>query len=189
MSFAGFRHGQCRFITRVIRLDDAGGRKPSGLLHAGGRCRRIHQSRSPCVPHRHARRAVRGMKRQDRSEIPSLPPCRRRETNFRRPSWQRLTSFPHHKRRPRLAATPCGVSEGGMADCRHCLIGRGKTLPSIPRETRKINVLVKTEGLERPRFPARGDSAGLRTCEMKVADAAGPPSMAPKKRRTADGNE
>ena len=43
----------------------------------------------------------------------AVPPCRRRETTFRRPFWYRITSVPHPKRRPRLAATPCGVSAAG----------------------------------------------------------------------------
>ena len=98
----------------------------SGMVHPGGRCRRIRRLLPPCVPHRHARRAVRGVKRKGRSDALSLPPCRRRETTFREPSWRRLTSFPHHKRRPRLAATPCSVSVAGWEDCRHRFSGRGK---------------------------------------------------------------
>ena len=48
-----------------------------------------------------------------RSETPRLSPCRRRETIFRGPRGWRLTSFPHHQRRPHLAGTPAGVSESG----------------------------------------------------------------------------
>ena len=66
------------------------------------------------------------LKRKGRSDARSLPPCRRRETIFRRPPWRRLTSFPHHRRRPRLAATPCSVSVAGWGDCRHEFGRRGK---------------------------------------------------------------
>ena len=54
-----------------------------------------------------------GMKPRSRSDAPPFPPCRRRETTFRRPFRCRITSVPHPKRRPRLAATPCGVSAAG----------------------------------------------------------------------------
>ena len=95
-------------------------------FHPGGRCRRIRQTQPPCVPHRHARRAVRGVKRQGWSDTPPLPPCRRRETIFRRPFWHGLTSVPNQKRRPRLTATPGSVSVTGWGDCRHGLRGWGK---------------------------------------------------------------
>ena len=91
----------------------ATGRKSMRLsraFHPGGRCRRIRQSQPPCMPHRHIRRAA---KRQDRSDIFSLPPCRRRETTFRRPGAWDFASFPHTLRRSRLAATPCSVSAAG----------------------------------------------------------------------------
>ena len=81
--------------------------------HPGGRYRR-----RPPVPAslcaaqaRPARRS--GMKPRDRSDAPPFPPCRRRETIFRRPPGRRPTSFLHPKHRPRLAATPCGVSAAG----------------------------------------------------------------------------
>jgi len=47
------------------------------------------------------------------------PPRRQRETIFRGPRMQGLTSFPHIRRRPRLAGTPSGVSDAGRHDCRH----------------------------------------------------------------------
>ena len=112
------RHGDCGRKGALAPFPEK--------LHPGGRCRRIRRTRPPCVPHRHARRAVRGMKRQGRSDAPPLPPCRRRETIFRRPLRCGLTSFPRHKRRPRLTATPGSVSVAGREDCRHGSGGWGK---------------------------------------------------------------
>ena len=81
--------------------------------HPGGRCRRRPPVPAPlCAAQaRPARRS--GMKPRDRSDAPPFPPCRRRETIFRRPLGRRPTSFLHPKHRPRLAATPCGVSAAG----------------------------------------------------------------------------
>ena len=78
-----------------------------------------------CVPHRHARRRDRG-KTAVRSDAPPFPPFRRRETIFRAPGASRCASPPHAPRRPRLAATPCGVSAAGWEDCRHGVEGWGK---------------------------------------------------------------
>ena len=54
-----------------------------------------------------------GLKRQGRSDALTLPPCRRRETIFRRPDAWGSASSPQAPRRPRLATTPRGVSAAG----------------------------------------------------------------------------
>ena len=127
MLLAGFRFGPFRFCIRLTLHGETDGRSflPGGV-HPGGRCRRIRHLLPPCVPHRHARRAVRGMKRKGRSDARSLPPCRRRETIFRKPGARGSASSPPAPRRPRLAATPCSVSAAGWEDCRHRFGGRGK---------------------------------------------------------------
>ena len=118
-----------RFDIATARSGDPDGRFwPSRVFPPGGRCRRIRQSQPPCVPHRHIRRAVWGMKQQDRSDTPSLPPCRRRETIFRRPGAWGFASLPQAPRRSRLAATPDSVSVTGWVDCRHRFGERGKFL-------------------------------------------------------------
>ncbi len=120
---------QRRFDIETARSGDSDGRFwPSRVFSSGGRCRRIRYSRPPCVPHRHIRRAVWGVKRRDRSDTPSLPPCRRRETIFRRPGAWGSASSPHAPRRSRLAATPSSVSVAGWGDCSHRFGGRGKII-------------------------------------------------------------
>ncbi len=102
------------------------GRHRLPLRHASGEAPGRRMVQPPCcVPHRHARRRDRG-KTAVRSDAPPFPPFRRRETIFRAPGASRCASPPHAPRRPRLAATPCGVSAAGWEDCRHGVEGWGK---------------------------------------------------------------
>ena len=121
-------------------LPKKGSCTPSGSRCRSHDCRSAPSSTAPCergspgrrmvqppccVPHRHARRRDRG-KTAVRSDAPPFPPFRRRETIFRAPGASRFASPPHAPRRPRLAATPCGVSAAGWEDCRHGVEGWGK---------------------------------------------------------------
>lgn len=101
----------CHPPSRAMAMVDGRFCLPDGLIPADDADASARPAPLCAAQARPARRS--GHEAEGSVRRPPLPPCRRRETIFRRPLGRRPTSVPRQKRRPRLATTPRGVSVAG----------------------------------------------------------------------------